>query len=425
MRGGSGAKPASSSSSSAATERRLAGLRSKVSAHRAAEAELTSRNASLEGTNADLQTQIEGLKRDASDAAVEAERARRRHENLKMDFASLEDSYRTYVSKSTTERKAMEKKAEELRKRCQTLEDSTAREEAREMEEARADYAKMAQRLHDARRRTAKLEGELERTGREQDAEREASKLRTARLERELERAEREREASRFARLARDRKRKGARGSNGGGATKASNARGPLDVARREAIARLDDGSPSDSEGEEDVPSRAVQHPANDSKAARTVAASAVGPASAAASAAVAQRGGNRAMEALDRASARRLQSRLHRSSSEARSSSSRGGRGRVGVVSEVRLMMRTRPPPKKKQRKGLVGSAGASGAGVENVDGQLGTGGGGSGVQELGGRKRPPELSSSSVVDRPRTINRVSASQREGTISSFFRPAS
>ncbi|KAL3775549.1 hypothetical protein ACHAW5_001568 [Stephanodiscus triporus] len=150
-----------------ATDRQLERLRSKVLRLQSINADLNSNTKSLQTSNERLSSTLENMKRMASDATVKEERALMRYETLKKQCKLMDESYRRHVERSNLDKNVLQSKIIELQARFTKLSDRLDLHDTREMEEISAKYRKMSQEVHDFKSKNARLLEESERKERE------------------------------------------------------------------------------------------------------------------------------------------------------------------------------------------------------------------------------------------------------------------
>jgi hypothetical protein len=150
-----------------ATARQLERLKSKVLRLQSINADLNSHAKSLLTSNEQLSSTLDEFKRTASDATVEAERAVLRYETLNKKYELMDESYRRHVDRSNLDKNLLQTEITKLQAKYARLSDRSDLLDMREMEEIRAKYRKMSQEVHDLTSKNARLSEESERKERE------------------------------------------------------------------------------------------------------------------------------------------------------------------------------------------------------------------------------------------------------------------
>lgn len=171
---------ASNNASTRSNARQIERLRSKVKNIQSTNADLMSQTRSLQAAKEGLSSQLEEMKRAVSERTVEAERTKQQYRTLSTQFKSMEDSYKKYTNKSSLEKSALQEKVHKLQAEYAKLSDKSSYEDMQEMEEVRRRYGKMAQEVHDLKAKKTRMEKELSRKERDWEV----------RLEKERERCE-------------------------------------------------------------------------------------------------------------------------------------------------------------------------------------------------------------------------------------------
>jgi len=150
-----------------ATARQLERLKSKVLRLQSINADLNSQAKSLQTSNEKLSSTLDEITRTASDATVEAERAVLRYETLNKKYELMDESYRRHVDRSNLDKNLLQNEITKLMAKYARLSDRSDLQDMREMEEIRAKYRKMSQEVHDLKSKNARLSEESERKERE------------------------------------------------------------------------------------------------------------------------------------------------------------------------------------------------------------------------------------------------------------------
>ena len=150
-----------------ATARQLERLKSKVLRLQSINADLNSQAKSLQTLNEKLCATLDEIKRTASDATVEAERVILRYETLNKKYELMDESYRRHVDRSNLDKNLLQNEITKLQAKYARLSDRSDLQDMREMEEIRAKYRKMSQEVHDLKSKNARLSEESERKERE------------------------------------------------------------------------------------------------------------------------------------------------------------------------------------------------------------------------------------------------------------------
>ena len=150
-----------------ATARQLERLKSKVLRLQSINADLNSHAKSLQTLNEKLCSTLDEFKRTASDATVEAERVILRYETLNKKYELMDESYRRHVDRSKLDKNLLQNEITKLQAKYARLSDRSDLQDMREMEEIRAKYRKMSQEVHDLKSKNARLSEESERKERE------------------------------------------------------------------------------------------------------------------------------------------------------------------------------------------------------------------------------------------------------------------
>jgi len=148
------------SQSPSTSNKRMQRLKTKVTTLQSTNSELASQNKTLQSTNEKLSARLDDMKDKISERTVEAERAKRRYETLSSDFESIESSYQRYMSQSKEEKTMLQQRITKLMAEFKKLSDEAGLEEMRGMEEIRRKYTRMSQDVHDVKAKNAQLEKE-------------------------------------------------------------------------------------------------------------------------------------------------------------------------------------------------------------------------------------------------------------------------
>jgi hypothetical protein len=150
-----------------ATGRQLERLKAKVLRLQSINADLNSQANSLQASNERLSLTLDDMKRTATDATVEAERAVMRYETLDKKYALMDESYRRHDERSTLDKNLLQNEIIKLQAKYARLSDRSDLHDMREMDEIRAKYRKMSQEVHDLKSKNVRLSEECERKERE------------------------------------------------------------------------------------------------------------------------------------------------------------------------------------------------------------------------------------------------------------------
>jgi hypothetical protein len=172
--------------------RQLERLKAKVLRLQSMNADLNSQANSLQTTNQRLSLCLSDMKRTATDATVEAERAVLRYETLDKKCGLMDESYRRHVERSTLDKNLLQNEIIKLQAKYARLSEKSDLYDMREMDEIRAKYQKMSQEVHDLKSKNVRLSEECERKEREWEV----------RYRKEIDRSERLlRQVNRFSEL--------------------------------------------------------------------------------------------------------------------------------------------------------------------------------------------------------------------------------
>ena len=333
---------------------------------------------------------------------------------LQTQFTSMEDSYKKYSTKTKLEKEALQSKIQKLQREYSKLSTQIGIENAQEMDEIRVKYGKMTQELHDAKARNGKITNICERKEREWEVKLSREQKEVVKLKKRLDELMElvaENNGMDMEQIAKKRA--------VGGATSTSSS--VIKLSSTSGKTRGDDSGVN-----KELSSYAI----NQSIAA----AARIGNQKHSSSNKSGQKRSttSKAMNALDKASARRFPKNLKQQpqrphlKQQPMQQSSRHSASNDHSTGGVQLMMRAKSKSSKKRRHGSsisisIGSSSRSGfiLGEENN------------IQE----SSPPEPSfrgvaaaslSSAASSSSNKFNGVSASwgrQGGNTISSFFRP--
>mmetsp|Transcript_38138 Transcript_38138/g.81364 ORF Transcript_38138/g.81364 Transcript_38138/m.81364 type:complete len:675 (+) Transcript_38138:228-2252(+) len=436
------------SSSPSSNRRQIQGLRSKISDLQSANADLSSRNESLRAANDDLASKLEELQQTLVDRTIECERSESRRSALKSQFRSMEDSYKRHIAKSNVAEASLRERINKLQDEFKRLDNQAGLENAREMDEVRRSYGRMSQEVHDVRARNARLEEEAGKKEREWEArlgrERERRTALEERVEGLLSREGCGKGGGRGAFAV-----GGGLGEEEGGMeeesrsferndeSKASSANIGAAAAYRKTVSFTKSSSgnvgmtTSDSSA---LSTKARMYEAswNAKPSAKRRAAAAptrlqtAGSSTETGTGLVLKQRSSKAMEALDRASSRKLATQFKRKQQPLQSndnacSSAEGENATDNALSDcAQLMMRTASRSSNKRR--YHGSSSSSSGSNKSAQNNVENPGKKKGKEKCEQIRKAKTFES--VSSKPRKINGVAAEVRpKGSISTFFKP--
>ena len=403
------------SSSSSASNQKLQRYKTKIFHLQDAKATLTSQNHALQSTNEQITARITAVEQTALDRTIETERARRKVETLQTQFISMEDSYKKYSTKTKLEKEGLQSKIHKLQSEYSKLSTQIGLENAQEMDEIRVKYGKMTQELHNAKSRNGKIANICERRERELEVKLSREQKEVVKLKKRLDEmmelvAENNGMDIDMEQMAKKRA--------VGGATATSSSSSVIKLSSSSGKTRGDDSGDN-----KELSSYAIHQ--------SIAAAARIGNQKHSSSNKSGQKRSttSKAMNALDKASARRFPKNLKQQPQRPHlkqqpvQQSSRHSASNDQSTGGVQLMMRAKSKSSKKPRHGSIGSSSSRRSGL--IFGEENN------IQE----SSPPEHSfrvaatasiSSAASLSSNKSNRVSASwshQGGNTISSFFRP--
>ena len=179
-------------SSSSKMSRQLEKFRSKVLNLQSANTDLTSQADKLQGDNDRLSSELSTMEQQVTNQKVAVERIKVKYESKVKDFNNMENSYQKYMRKTEAEKQSLHRNISKLQLEYKRLSNTQGIQDTEEMVEIQRKYSKMTNDLHNIKAANNKLRHELDNKERQFELIHEKEKKERTRLMKQIIKMENE-----------------------------------------------------------------------------------------------------------------------------------------------------------------------------------------------------------------------------------------
>jgi len=179
-------------SSSSKMSRQLEKFRSKVLNLQSTNTDLTSQADKLQSDNDRLSTELSTMEQQVTSQRVAVERIKVKYEAKAKDFSNMENSYQKYMRKTEAEKQSLHGNISKLQLEYKRLSNIQGIQDTEEMVEIQRKYSKMTNDLHNIKAANNKLRHELDNKERQFELIYEKGKKESSKLRKQIIRMENE-----------------------------------------------------------------------------------------------------------------------------------------------------------------------------------------------------------------------------------------